>query len=91
MHLPNRKELDTSAFERPVDLIAWYKEQIIFFVIRRTQNEGITKFTEVVVSLAEMVKTGIPGKIHFWLYRFGLWHRYQIMPGGAFPLEWGGA
>lgn len=76
---------------RPVDLIAWNKETIIFLVIRRSRNEGITKFADIVISLVEMVKTGIPGKVYFWLYRSGLWHRYQIMPGGALPVEWGGA
>lgn len=74
---------------RPVDLIAWNREQILFLMVRRSRNCGITKFTEEVSSLVDLVRSGMPGKVHFWLYRSGLWHRYQIMPGGAIPVEWG--
>ena len=49
-------------------MIAWNKEKIIFLIIRRSQNYGITKFADEVVSLVEMVKTGIPGKVQFWMY-----------------------
>lgn len=75
---------------RPVDLIAWNKEQILFLAVRRSRNCGITKYTEEVSSLVDLVKSGVPGKVYFWLLRSGLWHRYQIMPGGAIPIEWSG-
>lgn len=74
---------------RPVDLIAWSRDQILFLRVRRSRSCGITSYTEDISSLTDLVKSGVPGKVYFWLLRSGLWYRYQIMPGGAMPIEWG--
>lgn len=74
---------------RPFDLIAWDTDQIIFLVVRRSRNSGISTYATEVTNLAAKVRTGIPGKVFFWLYRSHNWLRYQIMPGGALPTPWG--
>lgn len=74
---------------RPFDLVAWNKDQIIFLVVRRTRNSGISKYADEVFNLVDKVRTGIPGQVQFWLYRSQNWLRYRIMPGGALPVVGG--
>lgn len=74
---------------RPFDLIAWNAEQVFFLVVRRTRTKGISSFTDDICRLGTRVRSGVPGQVHFWLYRSGNWLRYRIMPGGAMPVQQG--
>ena len=73
---------------RPIDLIAWKGEKILFIAVRRTRREGISRFTGDVGRLADLVKTStLPGVVYLWIYLSNHWFRYRIMPGGALPLR----
>lgn len=71
------------------DLVAWKNGRVLFLVVKRSRNSGITKWADDVFRLVDLVKEGtIPGEVHFWICRSGLWYRYQILPGGAVAKEW---
>lgn len=71
------------------DLIAWKDGQVLFLKVKRSRNAGIMKWTEEVYHLVDLVRTGkIPGEIHFWVCRAGVWYRYKILAGGSVPVEW---
>ena len=71
------------------DLVAWKDGRLLFLAVKRSRNTGISKWTDEVVHLANLVRGGkIPGEMHFWVCRSGIWHRYQILSGGSAPVEW---
>lgn len=76
---------------RPFDLVAWNTDQILFVVVRRSRNSGISKYADEVFHLNDLVRKGLPGQVYFWIYLSQIWLRYQIMPGGALPVEWEGS
>lgn len=70
------------------DLVAWKDGRVFFLVVRRSRKAGITRWAKEVFRLVDLVRAGtIPGDIHFWVCRSGVWSRYQIMPGGSVPVE----
>lgn len=71
------------------DLVAWKDGRVVFLTVKRSRNSGISKWSDLVFRLVDLVKAGtIPGEVQFWLCRSHVWHRYQILPGGAAPVEW---
>jgi len=73
---------------RPFDLIAWNGQSILFISVRRARSGGISRFSEDVVRLAELVNSNtLPGIVYLWIYIFRQWFRYRIMPGGALPVR----
>jgi Holliday junction resolvase len=73
---------------RLFDLIAWKEDTVLFLVLKRSRATGISGYTDEVFHLVDLVKTGkLPGVVQFWIYRSQNWVRYQIMPGGALPIQ----
>ena len=73
------------------DLVAWKNGQVLFLVVKRSRNSGISKWSEDVFHLVDVVREGkVPGEVQFWVCRSGIWQRHQILPGGAAPVreEW---
>ena len=89
MRASGHQGIRASGPSRPFDLIAWNRDQIIFLVVRRSRNSGISAYADDVFKLVDKVQTGIPGQVQFWLYRSQNWMRYRIMPGGALPVVGG--
>ena len=74
---------------RPFDLIAWKGEKILFILLKRSRNAGISRYKDDICRIADLVQTKtLPGAEHLWIYRSSCWVRYQIMPGGAIPARW---
>jgi len=69
------------------DLVAWKNGRVLFLVVRRSRNSGISKWADDVFHLVDVVREGkVPGDVQFWVCRSGVWQRHQILPGGAAPV-----
>ena len=77
--------------KRPFDVVAWKGKSLLFLAVKRSRFEKISDHSQEVYELANMVNSGVPGDVQFWLYNSKACHRYQIMPGGARPIQWGPA
>ncbi len=71
------------------DLVAWKSGRVLFLAVKRSRNKGISDWSDEVFRLVDLVKEGtVPGEVHFWVCQSREWRRYQILPGGAAPVEW---
>jgi len=72
-----------------IDLVAWKDGRVVFLAVKRSRSDGIAKYSAQVFQMVEAVREKFyPGELHFWLCRSRIWHRYQILEGGAAPVEW---
>jgi hypothetical protein len=70
--------------ERRFDIIAWKQERILGIVIRTARSEGISRYSSLVQSLADIVKKHLfPGEVQVWTLQSHEWQRYRVLPGGA--------
>ncbi len=72
-----------------IDLVAWKEGRVVFLAVKRSRSDGIAKYSSQVFQMVDAVREKFyPGELHFWLCRSRVWYRYQILEGGAAPVEW---
>ncbi|HOL42450.1 MAG TPA: hypothetical protein PLY78_11520, partial [Methanospirillum sp.] len=69
---------------RRLDIIAWKQEKIVGIVVRSSRRGGITRYSSLVQTLADMVRKHLfPGEVQVWTHDSHEWRTYQVLPGGA--------
>ena len=73
---------------RRFDIIAWNRDKLIGFVIRRSRTKGIAGYSSLIAELAGLVQKQLfLGEIQVWLFQSYEWKRYQVLPGGAIEIS----
>ena len=80
-----------TAAPAPFDLLAWKNSsEILCVVVRRSKAVTINGLAEAARACIDLVREGAaPGRAEYWVKYPSLWKKYQVLPGGIIPLQWG--